>query len=313
MHLTRNPDPRPLGVPLDDLEKAIGQTNLKALRDGSSLIVQNENLITRIDVIAPANRECGDATIKAIVQIRTELPKVIADLPLDSKITGAFNRMATLGALTFEKDRYFIGSRLTIYEREGAWKLHRGILLSTAILAADSLLGAIRRMLTKEEPLSRASAWTAQDFNLVGSHLSKICVCSTGDLRLTSQLSLRGGNGSAMFGDHRTALWRMIADQPHPALGGGLLGLLELPHRIADESRIALILNRLNQMGMAPNDLPPHFGAWHPGNLGDNPAYISFYPNVMHHIEGIALNASIWALHRAEWADAALASLGVRL
>ena len=65
-------------------------------------------------------------------------------------------------------------------------------------------------------------------------------------------------------------------------------------------------------MEMAPNDLPPHFGAWCQGHLDDNPAYVAFFPNVMHAIKGIALNASIWALHRAEWASAALASLGVQ-
>jgi len=72
------------------------------------------------------------------------------------------------------------------------------------------------------------------------------------------------------------------------------------------------ILNQLNQMEMAPHDLPPHFGAWCHGNLGNNPAYVAFFPNVMHGVQGIALNASIWALHRAEWADAALGSLGVQ-
>ena len=113
-----------------------------------------------------------------------------------------------------------------------------------------------------------------------------------------------------MFGDHRTALWRIFADQPHPALGGGIFCLLELPHWIAEESRIDPILNQLNQMEIAPNDLPPHFGAWCPGNLRNNPAYVAFFPNVMHDIERIALNTSIWALHHAEWADAALASLG---
>jgi hypothetical protein len=166
---------------------------------------------------------------------------------------------------------------------------------------------------TKEEPLRGASAWTAQDLNLVEFQLSKIFVCSTGDLRLTAQLSLRNGNGSAMFGDHHTALWRIFADQPHPRLGGGLFCLLELPHRIVDESRRDLVLNRLNQMEMAADDQPPHFGAWCRGHLGDNPAYVAFFPNVMHALDGIALNASIWALHRAEWADAALAALGVRL
>jgi hypothetical protein len=72
------------------------------------------------------------------------------------------------------------------------------------------------------------------------------------------------------------------------------------------------ILNQLNQMEMAPDDLPPHFGAWCKGNLDNNPAYVAFFPNVMHAVEGIALNASIWALHRAELANAALASLGVQ-
>jgi hypothetical protein len=66
-------------------------------------------------------------------------------------------------------------------------------------------------------------------------------------------------------------------------------------------------------MEMAASDLPPHFGAWCQGNLDNNPAYVSFYPNVVHGIGGIALNASMWAQPRAEWADAALASLGVRL
>jgi hypothetical protein len=283
MRLKKNPDPKPLAVPLDDLEKAIGQTNLKVSRDGNSLIVQNGNLITRIEVIPPANRECGDATIKAVVQIKTELPKeIVAGFCIGPQLAGTFNRIATLGALTIEKDCYFIGSRLTVYDHENAWKLHRGILLSTAILAADSFLGAVRRVFTKEKPLRGASAWTAQDLNLVEAHLSEICVCSTGDLRLSAQLSLRGRNGSAMFGDHHTALWRIFADQPHPKLGGGLFCLLELPHRIVDVSRRNLVLNRLNQMEMAAHDLAPHFGAWCRGHQGNNPAYVAFFPNVMH-------------------------------
>jgi hypothetical protein len=57
---------------------------------------------------------------------------------------------------------------------------------------------------------------------------------------------------------------------------------------------------------------PPHFGAWTLGNLGNNPANVAFFPNVMHAVEGIALNASIWALHRAEWANHTLSSLGVQ-
>jgi hypothetical protein len=308
----KNPDPRPLGVPLDDLRTAINQTNLKASRDGNSLIVQNANLITRIDVVPPANQDCGDATIEAVVQIKTELPKEILGAFLDDlRLVGTINAMATLGAVTVEKDRCFIGSRLTIYEQENAWNLHFALLLFATIGPADSFFGSIRTVFANEEPLRGASAWTKEDLGLVESSLSKICVCTSGGLGLTGEFRLKNGEVSAALGGHHTALWRILADQPHPALGGGLFCLLELPHRIANESRIDLILNQFNQMEMAPLDLPPHFGAWCRGHLENNPAYVSFFPNVMHAVEGIALNASIWALHRAEWADAALTSLGV--
>jgi hypothetical protein len=312
MTLKKRPDPRPIGVPLDDLQKAINQTNLRASRDGNSLIVQNENLITRLDVVRPSNPECGDGTIKAVVQIRTELPKEISDSFLSRpQFAGTINAMATLGALTIEKDRCFIGSRLTIYEQENAWNVHFGLLLFGVIGAADSFLGSLRTVFSGEKAVHGASAWTEQDLSLVESQLSRICACTTGGLGLTAEFSLREGEVSAAYRDHRTALWRIFADQPHPAMGGGLFCILELPHRVVGESRIDTVLNHLNQMEMAPGDLPPHFGAWCQGNLGNNPAYVAFFPNFMQAIDGIALNASIWALHRAEWANATLHSLGV--
>jgi hypothetical protein len=302
-----------LGVPLDDLQKAINHTHLKASRDGNSLIVGNANLITRVDVVSPSNRKCGDASIKAVVQIKTEPNREIATSFLSRpQFAGTINAMATLGALTIEGDRCFIGSRLTIYEQENAWKVHFGLLLFTVIGAADSFLGSLHTVFSGEQPLKGASSWTEQDLSLVKSNLSRICVCTTGGLGLSAEFSLGNSELSAAFGDHNTALWRILADQPHPALGGGLFCLLELPHQFADESRLDPILNQLNQMEMAPADLPPHFGVWCPGNLGNNPAYVVFFPNVMHAVERIALNASIWALHRAEWVHATLASLGVQ-
>jgi hypothetical protein len=313
MFLKKKPDPRPFGVPLDHLQKAINQTSLKASRDGNSLIVRNADFITRIDVVPPSNRECGDASIKAVVEIKTELPKEIAGAFLNSlQLVATINAMATLGAVTVEENRCFIGSRLTIYEQENAWDLHFGLLLFTIVGATDSFLGSIRTVLAKEQPLSGASAWTEQDLSLIESSLSKICVCTTGGLGLTAEFSLKNDEISAAYGDRYTALWRIRADQSHPALGGGLFCSLELPHRIADETRIDPILNQLNQMEMTPGDQPPHFGAWCRGHLDNNPAYVAFFPNVMHSVDGIALNASIWALHRAEWANKTLASFGVQ-
>jgi hypothetical protein len=312
--LKKDPGPRPFGVPLDHLQKAINQTSLKASRDGNALIVRNADFFTRIRVVPPSNRECGDATIKAVVEIRTELPKEIAGAFLNNlRLVATINAMATLGALTVEKDRCFIGSRLTIYEQENAWDLHFGLLLFTIIGAVDSFLGSLRTVLAKEEPLSGASAWTEQDLSFVETSLCKICACTTTGLGLTAEFTLKNGEVSVAHGDHHTALWRILADQRHPALGGGLVCVLELPHRIADESRVDLILNQLNQMEMTPGDQPPHFGAWCRGHLDNNPAYVAFFTNAMRVVEGIPLNASIWALDRAEWADAALASLGVQL
>jgi hypothetical protein len=61
--------------------------------------------------------------------------------------------MATLGALTSEKGRCFVGSRLTIYEQENAWKVHLGLLLFSVIGVADSFLGSLRMVFNGEKAL----------------------------------------------------------------------------------------------------------------------------------------------------------------
>jgi hypothetical protein len=64
-------------------------------------------------------------------------------------------------------------------------------------------------------------------------------------------------------------------------------------------------------MEMAEDDLVPHFGAWCVGKLGNNPAYVSFLPNVLHRVSGIAVNNAVWAMNRAIWANEKLASMGI--
>jgi hypothetical protein len=39
---------------------------------------------------------------------------------------------------------------------------------------------------------------------------------------------------------------------------------------------------------------------------------VTFVPNALHPASGIAVNAAFWAMTRAQWANAMLASLGVR-
>jgi hypothetical protein len=178
------------------------------------------------------------------------------------------------------------------------------------IAGSDSHLGAIQAMVGNREARGGESVWTVEDFDYVQSSLSKFCVCTGGGLGLTAEFGLRPGATTAMLDGPRTALWQLKAEQPHPDLGGGLLCLLHMPHSVARE-RLPGILQELNRREMAPRDQPPHFGAWCQGNSGNTLTYVSFLPNVMHGTAGIALNVSIWAFHRAHWADAYLASIGV--
>ena len=227
-------------------------------------------------------------------------------------MTAAMNAMATLGALTIDSGQIFVGSRLTIYEdAENLLELHVGLILCAATGAADSLLGAMRRTFAGEGGKEEESAWSADDMDEVSEYLSPKCVCTTGGLGLTAEFPLREGAVSAATGDHETALWQLHADQPHPELGGGLFCLLQMPHQIKDKEKLAQLIMQLNRMEWAPQDLAPHFGAWCHGRVGMNLAYVSFLPNALYPIKGMATNVSLWAWYRARWANAVLASLGV--
>ena len=58
--------------------------------------------------------------------------------------------------------------------------------------------------------------------------------------------------------------------------------------------------------------LPPHFDVWCPGTLGNNPDYGSARRNLRCGASVSAVNAALWATNGATWANAMLASLGVR-
>ena len=307
-----NVEHRPLGVPLDDLEQALKPTNLNVSRDGDALIARHDGLATRVEVVPPANPESENGPIKAVIQITSELPTETAQIFCSPGTISVANSMATLGALTEKDGCFFVGSRLTVFEEdESTWNVQFPLLIHTVIAAPGSLLGGLRRTIAKEPPKGGESDWTESDLEMVELYLSRVSVCTTGGLSLTAEFGLKAGAVSAMAGHRQTALWQLYADQPHPELGGGLFCLLQLPHRIGDETKLDRVLNQLNQMEMEPHDLPPHFGAWCRGRVDNNPAYVAFLPNSLHSAHGIAANVSFWALSRARWANLMLASLGV--
>ncbi len=305
-----NAEPR--GVPLNDLLQILGTTSIKVRRDGDAIVAEHEAYSTRVEVHAPENGESPECRVQAVVLVKTPVPPTMKNVLELEEVYELANRHAALGALTTDVGETYIGSRLTIHKTPNVWaELHLPLLFFTAIGATQAVLGALRRSINAEGDCGGESNWTEADMEMVLRRLEPLCVCTSDGLELTAEFALGDGSGSAITGDSETALFQLMADQPHPELGGGLFCLLELPQQFPDEEKLQSICARLNTLEMAAQDLPPHFGAWCPGKLGTNPAYVSFFPNALHAVNGLAVNASFWALNRAQWAQAQLASLGV--
>jgi hypothetical protein len=311
----RKTDPNPLGVPLGDLQALLAPTSIRTKVEGNALLARHEHHTVRVEVVPPEHRESDNGPVRAVVRVLAELPAPVRALfePFDAQAASAWNAFAALGALYADGSNVCVGSRLTIYEAEDAWpSLHLPLLLFATICGSEAIAGALRRTLAQQEARGGASDWGERDFAHAARMLSRLCVCTLDGRGLTAEFALREGAASAAVGDRHTALFQLVADQPHPELGGGLFCLLQLPHRLPDGRRLHQVCAQLNAMETAPHDLPPHFGAWCPGRLGDNVAYVSFLPNALHSVPGIAVNVAIWAMHRAQWAAAMLAAMGAR-
>jgi hypothetical protein len=302
-----------LGVALDDLVVVLLASNIDASMDGNILVAQFEYYKVRVEVTPPDTRESEHGPIKAIVRVISELSKPFSELFVGREVETAarFNLYAALGAIYIHHGKVSIGSRLTIYEAENTWETqHLSLLIFAVLGGTEAILGGIRRAFSEIAPVGGESKWSIKDFQTVHEYLSKICVCNEGEMGLTAEFGLSDGALSWISGHDNTALYEMMADQPHPELGGGLFCLLQMPHQISNPEKLREICAQLNNMEMAGVDLPPHFGAWCEGKVR-NPAYVSFLPNALYSVNGIAQIASIWALNRAHWAKSVLSSMGI--
>lgn len=286
---------------------------IKASLDGNTLLAKHPLYTTSVAVVPAAPVRATDGPIMAVVQVKTELPADVRDMmkQREWESAAAYNPMAALGALTVDSGGIYVGSRLTIYEDENAWQqLHLPLLLFSIVCGTEAILGAIQHTFGTLASRGGHSAWTAEDFDLLERMLSRFCDCSSGGLGFTAEFEVKPRASLSGVGHPRTALLHMRADQPHPALGGGLFILLQLPHRISGEEEAHRVCARLNLLEMEAGDLPPHFGAWCLGRMGTNLAYVSFLPNQLHAVPNIAMNAAMWGLHRTEWAGKQLAAMG---
>ena len=305
----KKPDPKPMGVPLGALKQFIEGTTLKSKLKQNCLEVTYENLTAILTVEKPPVVSITDQEVEAIVSIKTFLPKEILKFLSNPAFMNHTNKMATFAYLIKDDSSVYLGSCLTIYKNEPAWAIYLPLLLYALICTNEIFNHTILYMINPKSMSTEKSEWTDQDFELTKSYLDNISVCNVGKLGLTAEFDIHQDDVSAKAG-HRTALWRMFADQPHPVLGGGLFCILELPFSF-EESQLETVINTLNKSEMIPADLPPHFGSWTAGTPGDNPAYVSFLPNIMHSTaKNIQVNMSIWAHARVQTSKSTLAFHG---
>jgi hypothetical protein len=300
-------------IPIGDLLALLDPATESRL-EGNTLVTYSNGCTVRVEVVEPEEHD-PEWPIQAVVLVKTELPDAVAGYLKQPGVTMGMNHFAALGAVSVDRGRPVVGSRLTIFEAEvndHVWpQLHRPLLLLATFLGARPILGRLRRAVTKDGSANEASEWSERDFARVEQRLSRQCFCNAGPDGITAELGLAPGAVSSMAGNANTALIQLQANQPHPDLGGGLLCTVQMPRGFSSSERLQEVCSLLNTLEMAAQDLVPHFGAWCKGKRGNNPAYVSFYPNVLHSLApGIAVNAAIWAMGRAGWANTVLARLG---
>lgn len=297
----------PADVPLGVIEQALKLGKMKVSREGNRLTLDRGGLITEVSVIYPETSEELEELVESIITVKTYLDEKTSKQFLAIQPLSKHNRAATTSSLSVDQGRVCIGSRLTTHRGVDAWRVYLPLLMLAINNAWSSFGGQVRYPPNGIEDVRVApSAWTHLDFSMAEQVLSRSCFCNADANGLTAEFGLRGGTGTAIAGDKKTALWQLSNKQRHPGLGPGLLCILNLPQVIQDEDRLERTIMSLNQQEMIGIDLPPHFGAWCRGKAGNNIVYVTFLPNELHAVSGIAVNMSIWAEHRANIADAML-------
>lgn len=280
-------------VSLEELAVMLSMGTIKASVEGSVLLARHDRFTTRVEVVGAEGSEPGDRPIRAVVRVIAELPASAQSLFAGGKAEAiaGYNRMASLGALTRDAGRVYVGSRLTILEGEGSWReLHLPLLLMTVIGGTESILGAIARSMSGQGGRGGKCEWTSQELSALAREMSSLFACRADSSGVVAD-----------FGQD-TGRLELRADQAHPEFGGGLLSLLSLPNRFPSAQRAYEACAVLNSLEMQARDVPPHFGAWCSGQSDHTIAYVSFLPNPLHRAPNIARHAILWARERAAWA-----------
>lgn len=290
-------------VPLGVLEDTLRSANMQFVRSRHELSVDHGTVKTRVTV---RTLEPDDAPVESVITVKTLLGDGAERRFAHPYMAAGFNRRAAISALSIEQGRFCIGSRLTTHVGFDAWAVYYPLL---ALSVLDPMSAFQRGQIASDD--EHASAWMGADFEQVERKMSEICYCNADAIGFTAEFGLRSGERSVLHGHKRTALLQLKSNQRHPSLGPGLLCLLNMPHAFEDEDKLDKKILELNQLELNGEDLPPHFGAWCRGGRKNNVAYVSFLPNPLHSVTGIALNMAVWAAQRAQLTDAVLQIEGI--
>ncbi len=307
-----DPATTPHGVPLGHIRAMLNPDNIKSSIRGDTLTADFGGYTTVVKVTPPPADADSEDPIQAIVRVTTEFPSELAESVQEQgqEFASALNAMSSLGAITEQGGRLSVGARLTMFEGEDSWGTLQFPLLGFSVLGgAAAIFGGFARVLEGGSPPRGRSSWTDGDLKRVHQMMSRACACSVGG-GFTAEFPLQDGAYSAALGHRSTALFQILLDEPHPVHGRGLFCLLQFPTRLPTEAAVHEVCAKLNRLEMSAVDAPPHFGAWCPGRKGTNVSYVQFFPNALHSVSGLPLNAAIWAMARAQWGAERLREMG---
>jgi hypothetical protein len=307
-----DPATTPYGVPLGHIRAMLNPETTRSYIAGDTLRADFQGYETVVKVSPPPADAKSEDPIQAVVRVKTAFPSTLADSLRKQapQFAGAFNPMSSLGAITEQGGQLFIGARLTMFEGENSWGTLQLPLLGFSVIGgADAIFRSFEQILGGGSPPRGRSRWTEEDLMKVHQFMSGGCACTVGG-GFTAEFPLVGKPGSKARRNPGTALFQILLNEPHPVHGLGLFCLLQFPTCLPSEDKVQKVCAKLNQLEMAALDAPPHFGAWCPGRKGTNVSYVQFFPNALHSVVGLPLNAAIWALARAQWGAERLREFG---
>lgn len=313
----------PFGIPVWQLEQKLNEAGIETSIEDGALIAnlpessQLPDYEVRIEVLPGAPIYSSSKPIKGVLKVSAVAPAVVQGAFKGRELSNLSyaNTFSAYGSVFLEHGLVKFGACMSVFEEDGSdiWEtVYLPLLVSAVRYGMHGILYGVgntsRRKLESIDD-SKSSRWSESDFRLLSEEFKERFACSFGSSGLSLEIPIARGAISASLGHKDTALLRMMTGRPHPALGFGVLCVLNIPIQISDEDSLGKSCFYLNIKQMEPNELPPHFGAWSPG-IGGTPTYISFLHNSLYEIPGLTRHFTEWAATRAEWATEVLSGIG---